>query len=94
MSWKSDPGKDEWYDDDLDDPQEQDWTDDDEPEDAFACPACGEEVWEEAERCPHCGEWLTSASRRSRPAAGRTGVALLLIGLMLLAGMTAIVCSR
>ena len=42
---------------DRHDPQETDLSDDDETQVA-ACPACGEDLYEDADRCPYCGEWV------------------------------------
>lgn len=47
---------DEWDDDwELPEP------DDDVP-DLIACPACGEEIYEDAERCPYCGEYVVHST--------------------------------
>ncbi|MEZ6068002.1 MAG: hypothetical protein R3B90_20340 [Planctomycetaceae bacterium] len=59
MTWKSDS---DW---DFEPPDEVD-----DSTGTFACPACGEAVYEEADVCPYCGEYVIAGD--SRP--GRGGV--------------------
>jgi hypothetical protein len=47
-------------DDDWDNP-ELDEADDGTTE-LVACPACGEEIYEEAEQCPHCGSYVVHST--------------------------------
>lgn len=48
---------DEWN----DDWESSDEADDDTP-DLVACPACGEEIYEDAEQCPCCGEYVVPST--------------------------------
>lgn len=52
---------DEWS--DLDDDYEFD--EDDDQSYTIACPACGEDVYEDAEQCPNCGEYITASGLNS-----------------------------
>jgi predicted RNA-binding Zn-ribbon protein involved in translation (DUF1610 family) len=56
---------DEWSDDEVDYGDDA-WDDDDSH--TIACPACGDDVYEDAEQCPHCGEYIIGASLNSRYA--------------------------
>ncbi len=65
---------------DREDPDDAD-VDDSEGEDTYACPECGQEVYEGADRCPHCGHYGTGAGR---VAGGKRWWMYVVVGLLVL----------
>lgn len=56
---------DDWDDPDFDDEQADDLSDGEISDDEvamLACPACGEQIYEDAQQCPYCGDYVTHAS--------------------------------
>lgn len=51
----SDEWNDDWKSSDHDEA-------DDDLSDLVACPACGEEIYEDAEQCPYCGEYVVPST--------------------------------
>jgi uncharacterized protein (DUF983 family) len=45
-----------------------------------ACPACGEEVYDDAEVCYHCGEAMGSSSQRPLPTWAIIAAILAIVG--------------
>ena len=53
----------DWNQTDRDDADFDDESDDVE---TLACPACGEQIYEDAQQCPHCGDWIIPVDARGR----------------------------